>query len=384
MDFRANDYFTCSSCSVTNKGSFVLYNPDGSFAHGFNIDYGSFDNQGLIKLQGFDPGTPVNFGPYATVVNGDYGQAEVDGLQPPSWVSQLSSQATVQAVAKALPGGMDRLAQVRDWAAAKLANVGVASCANANAAISVAGASTGACLVVDPDGAEGVVVSLSGIASTPADWNLSKVFNVDLTVDAGVQVLWTMDASNNRSFHVLTDVAGRAWCEGGSLTFEVGVVGQHCWSPANDVPYALHTLPLQWPGGHSIYLGASTGGGASVNVGMSYSVLIACDKWLAFTGQACPPANTAPPVITGSPTVGSIVSASAGAWSSTSPPTFAYEWERCTTSAATSCSSISGANSATYTVVVADRTYWLSVIVTATNSGGPVASQQATPVGPVP
>jgi hypothetical protein len=392
MDFRANDYFTCSSCTVTNKGFFALYNPDdASFGHDFNIDSGSFDNQGLIKLQGFDPGRAIKFGSSVTVINGDYGKAVVDGLQPPSWAQNLVNQPSVQkAMANALPNGLDGLS-VAKWGIAKLASVGVAHCANVNAGISIAAASTGVCLVVDPQGQEGVVVSVSGTAMTPAEWELSKVFSVSATVDAGLQVLWTMDASNNRSFNVLTDAGGRSWCEGGSGTVVVGLVGQHCWGPASGVPFALNTLPLvpaQWQGGHSFYGGVNAGGGVSFSVGVSYSVLITCEKWLASTGQACKPVNTNPPTITpnSGPTVGQVLTASTGDWASSPgpPPTFTYQWEQCTTSAPTSCSAISGATSATYTVTVADKSHWLSVIVTATNSGGSVSSQPATPVGAVP
>jgi hypothetical protein len=384
MDFGTNDYFTCTTCTVTNTGSFILYNPDGTFVHSFNIDSGSFDNQGLIKMQGFDPGTPINFGPSVNVINGDYGQA-VEDLQPPIWVSQLTSQQTVQAVANGLQGGMVPLAQTVEWAIAALANVGVANCVNGNAGISVAGGSIGVCMIVAPNGDQGVAISVSGIVTTPAEWNLSKVFNVDATVDAGIQVLWSWDPStNHQSFNLSPGASSLSWCEGGSLTFEVGIVGQHCWNPTPGVPFALHSLPIQKVGDHSIYLGASGGGGASLNIGMSYSVVISCQQWLGFTGQQCPPANTAQPVISGSATVGGSLGVSTGTWSSPSSPTFTYQWERCTTSASNSCSPISGANSSSYTVAPADRTYWLSVIVTATISGESVSSRPATAAGPVP
>jgi hypothetical protein len=384
MDFRANDYFTCSSCTVTNKGSFLLNNPDGNFTHSFNINSGSFDNQGLIRMEGFDPGTPINFGGSVNVINGDYGQA-VEDLQPPSWVTNFISQPVVQAAANSLPSGLTPLAATLDWPRAAAANVGIANCVNVNVGYFVGQTSAGVCLIVAPDGAEGLSISVSGIATTPAEWDLGKVFSVGGSIDAGTQALWTWDPStNHQSFSLSPGASSLSWCEGGSLTFEVGIAGQHCWNPTPGVPFALHTLPIQWPGDHSIYLGVSSGAGATLNIGMSYSVVISCQKWLGLGGQPCPPANTAQPVITGSATVGGVLSASTGAWSSISSPTFAYQWERCSTSAPTSCSSISGANSTSYTVAVADRTYWLSVIVTATNSGGSITSQQATPDGPVP
>ena len=95
------------------------------------------------------------------------------------------------------------------------------------------------------------------------------------------------------------------------------------------------------------------------------------------------PVNTAPPVITGSATVGATLGASAGSWSN-SPTSYSYQWSDCNSSG-TGCASISGAASSAYTVGAGDESSTLEVTVAATNAGGStVASSSATALVPVP
>ena len=91
-------------------------------------------------------------------------------------------------------------------------------------------------------------------------------------------------------------------------------------------------------------------------------------------GQALvPPHSTARPVISGSPTVGSTLSASTGTWEN-APTGYAYAWLRCSTNnTLASCSTIAGATQASYVVAAADDGFWLRVVVTATNASGSVA-----------
>ena len=82
------------------------------------------------------------------------------------------------------------------------------------------------------------------------------------------------------------------------------------------------------------------------------------------------PANTVRPTISGTPRVGSVLTATSGEWTN-SPTGYAYAWQRCTTNNAfASCTPIAGADQATYTLAAADATSWIRVLVTATNSGG--------------
>jgi hypothetical protein len=81
------------------------------------------------------------------------------------------------------------------------------------------------------------------------------------------------------------------------------------------------------------------------------------------------PKNTTPPSISGTAQVGKVLTANPGAWESTTPPTYAYAWQRCNTTGA-ACSAIAGATAQTYTVQEADKGSTLRVKVTATNPGG--------------
>jgi Calx-beta domain len=81
------------------------------------------------------------------------------------------------------------------------------------------------------------------------------------------------------------------------------------------------------------------------------------------------PVNTAPPSISGSLSVGQPLTASAGSWTGTPQPTFAFQWQRCDT-AGGNCVDIAGATSATYVVQQADVGSTLRVRVTATNPAG--------------
>ena len=82
------------------------------------------------------------------------------------------------------------------------------------------------------------------------------------------------------------------------------------------------------------------------------------------------PVNTALPTISGTPQVGSVLTASNGTWTGTPAPTFAREWLR-------DGAVIPGATGLTYTPVVADEGTALSVRVTATNSAGSVPATSA-------
>jgi len=101
------------------------------------------------------------------------------------------------------------------------------------------------------------------------------------------------------------------------------------------------------------------------------SLLAALVGILALTGLASAatgvPQNTALPAITGTGSVGSVLTASTGSWSNT-PTSYAYSWHRCDAAGA-SCINI-GVSSNKYTLVAADQGKTLRVGVTATNAIG--------------
>ena len=87
------------------------------------------------------------------------------------------------------------------------------------------------------------------------------------------------------------------------------------------------------------------------------------------------PTNSALPVISGTATVGQVLTTSNGTWAGFPAPSFTYQWKRGGTA-------ISGATSQSYLLVSADAGLMMTVDVTATNSAGN-ATATAAAVGPV-
>ena len=95
------------------------------------------------------------------------------------------------------------------------------------------------------------------------------------------------------------------------------------------------------------------------------------------------PANSVLPVILGSATVGTTLTASVGLWTGTTPLLYSYQWLRCGAdggqSTGAGCSALSGATGTQYTPASADLAQRLRVQVTARNSlGTATATSNAT------
>lgn len=90
---------------------------------------------------------------------------------------------------------------------------------------------------------------------------------------------------------------------------------------------------------------------------------------LSNAASSAAPTNQTPPTISGTPVVGSALTASSGSWNGTTPITYSYQWRRCGANGG-SCSNIGGANKSTYTLKSADRGATLRVRVTARNADG--------------
>jgi hypothetical protein len=99
------------------------------------------------------------------------------------------------------------------------------------------------------------------------------------------------------------------------------------------------------------------------------------------TGAA--PADTSPPLISGTFKEGSTLSVDHGGWSGSPAPTFTYVWQRCDTTGG-ACVDLAGASAATYAAITADVGSTLRVQVTATNTRGATlaTTQETTLIAP--
>ena len=90
---------------------------------------------------------------------------------------------------------------------------------------------------------------------------------------------------------------------------------------------------------------------------------------LSVTASGSAPANTVPPTISGTTTVGSTLTATTGTWTGSPAPTFTYQWKRCDAGGG-NCGPIVGATASSYALAAADQGARLVVSVTATNASG--------------
>ena len=88
----------------------------------------------------------------------------------------------------------------------------------------------------------------------------------------------------------------------------------------------------------------------------------------AVAAVETPPSVTKQPDPHGTAQVGQTLTVDNGGWKGTTPLTYTYQWQRCTSSG--TCTSISGATKSSYAPVAADVGYRLRATVTAKNSAG--------------
>lgn len=93
-----------------------------------------------------------------------------------------------------------------------------------------------------------------------------------------------------------------------------------------------------------------------------------------------PPQNKSLPAISGTLTDGQTLKTTTGTWSSPQKLTYAYQWQRCT-STGTRCTNISGATHGSYKLASADTGHKITVRVTATDPEHHTGHATAKPVG---
>jgi hypothetical protein len=96
--------------------------------------------------------------------------------------------------------------------------------------------------------------------------------------------------------------------------------------------------------------------------------------------SATAPSNSAPPTISGTTTVGQVLTASTGTWAGTTPITFNYLWKQCDANGG-ACKNVPKNDRSTFTLVGSNAGNTMRVEVTATNNdGSSAATSTATAV----
>ena len=157
---------------------------------------------------------------------------------------------------------------------------------------------------------------------------------------------------------------------------------------ANCTPITNATTEKYTPGtddvGHAIVLTVTTQNAVGVASASSPPTVA-----IGASGTTSPsrPMSTATPTISGTVQAGQVLTSSVGTWTG-SPTSFAYQWRRCD-GTGNACGAIAGAINSSYAISPGDIGATMSLVVTATGSGGsqaatsaPTAVVAAAPVPP--
>jgi NPCBM/NEW2 domain len=123
--------------------------------------------------------------------------------------------------------------------------------------------------------------------------------------------------------------------------------------------------PQTLNGAQYVFSSWSDGGAQSHNLTANASATYRA----TYVQGAAPPVNTSAPTISGAARENATLTANQGAWSGTTPMTFAYQWLRCSKSGG-NCTSIAGATGKTYALTGSDVGSKIRVRVAATNAAG--------------
>jgi hypothetical protein len=163
------------------------------------------------------------------------------------------------------------------------------------------------------------------------------------------------------------------------------------WNGTTPISYAYQWLRCDTAGANCTDVTGATNSKytpGDADVGKKLRVRVTANNGVGTPGSAqssatsavvnAVPTSTDKPSVNGSAKVGNFLSASAGTWTGAAPITYAYQWQRCTSSA---CANIANATFLSYSVVAADLGSRLRVQVTATNgTGSATASSDQTDV----
>jgi hypothetical protein len=163
------------------------------------------------------------------------------------------------------------------------------------------------------------------------------------------------------------------------------------WGGKLPIAYAYQWRRCDSAGNACVSIAGATSSGytlASADVGKTVRVVVTASNSAGSAGstsrQTAPitgatPVNQTLPAISGTPTQGQTLTASTGTWGGTPPFTYAYQWQRCDSTAANCVPTVT---TASYVLGAIDVGARIRVVVTATNSLGstPATSSPTTPV----
>lgn len=92
--------------------------------------------------------------------------------------------------------------------------------------------------------------------------------------------------------------------------------------------------------------------------------------------EGAAPANTAVPTVSGTVTVGQVLSTTDGTWTGIPAPTFTYQWQD-SADGSTGWANIASATNSTYTIGAGENGLFLRSTVTGTNTVGAVTANSA-------
>jgi hypothetical protein len=107
-------------------------------------------------------------------------------------------------------------------------------------------------------------------------------------------------------------------------------------------------------------------------LGLLAALAAAVTGIFAAVASAAAPSNTSSPTISGTPKVGSTLTANDGTWTN-APTSFTYQWQRCA-SDGRGCGDLTSGTSKTYSPTTGDVGHALRVVVTAVNADGRTAA----------